>query len=90
MCGIFGFVLHRPGLTEQRLSDVMERLFLLSESRGKEASGAALLTDSRIEIYRQPLPASSMSPAAPAKAVARASHCGPVEVSHQSLAGRMT
>ena len=60
MCGIFGFVLHRPGLTEQRLSNVMERLFLLSESRGKEASGAALLTDSRIEIYRQPLPASSM------------------------------
>ena len=60
MCGIFGFVLQHPGLSEQRLDSVMEKLFLLSESRGKEAAGAAILTDSRIEVYRQPLPASSM------------------------------
>ncbi|MCC7483950.1 MAG: hypothetical protein IT529_03080 [Burkholderiales bacterium] len=60
MCGIFGIVVHRPGLAASRLDRVMERLYLLSESRGKEAAGAAVLTGGTVEVYKQPLPASAM------------------------------
>jgi glutamine---fructose-6-phosphate transaminase (isomerizing) len=61
MCGIFGMVvspeLHiRRSLTEK----TMDSLFLLSESRGKEASGIALTTADTIYLAKYALPASKL------------------------------
>ena len=56
MCGIFGFAsfgLSPFSPLQQRA--VMDRLFLLSESRGKEAAGIAALTSQHIAVYRQPV-----------------------------------
>jgi len=58
MCGIFGISI--AGETRLSWDDVQEatkRLFLLSESRGKEASGLAVLANTGIYVEKRPLPA---------------------------------
>src|SRR5688500_1423344 len=62
MCGIFGSVIaNRSGFRRNgQLERSVERLFLLSESRGKEASGIALSNDASLLIYKSPTPASEM------------------------------
>ncbi|MFC1705968.1 hypothetical protein ACFL59_03990 [Planctomycetota bacterium] len=61
MCGIFGLVLRETtALKEADLQAIMRDLFLLSESRGKEASGLATLTSQDIEVLRSPISASSL------------------------------
>lgn len=61
MCGIFGVLIssdhqYLPG----HLRETMDRLFILSESRGKEASGLALRTNDQVIVHKSPLPASAM------------------------------
>ncbi len=56
MCGIFGFISHNKSITDDRKIDIVRKLFLLSESRGKEASGFALKTDTNIHVFKNPHP----------------------------------
>jgi len=59
MCGIFGFCVHSSSsLPESTLRSVFRDLFLLSERRGKEASGFALRNSGSIRVYKSPMPAS--------------------------------
>jgi glutamine---fructose-6-phosphate transaminase (isomerizing) len=58
MCGIFGLVAGDVDLRVSQLKGIVDDLFLLSESRGKEASGIALLINDRIWVYKEPIPAS--------------------------------
>jgi predicted glutamine amidotransferase len=53
MCGIFGGV-------GERVDRHVERLFLLSESRGKEAAGVAFRHGSSLDVYKSPVPAHEM------------------------------
>ncbi|MCA9244014.1 MAG: hypothetical protein KDA32_08680 [Phycisphaerales bacterium] len=60
MCGIFGIVARRPGAFEAgQLARLLNKLFKLSESRGKEAAGVAVLSDGAIDIYKEPITASA-------------------------------
>ena len=61
MCGIFG-VLVGPETTIPRavLQSTLDRLFTLSESRGKEASGLALRNGEGIQVLKQPVPATKL------------------------------
>src|SRR3990167_10106420 len=54
MCGIFGIVTKNV-TSPASLRLLVDSLFLLSESRGKEASGLAFLAGDKISIYKQPL-----------------------------------
>ena len=56
VCGIFGIV--GPGGAE--FTRGLEILFLLSESRGKEAAGLAINDGREITVLKEPLPASAM------------------------------
>jgi glutamine---fructose-6-phosphate transaminase (isomerizing) len=61
MCGIFGFVSDRPqGLDETR--KLTARLFELSESRGKEASGLTIIPSAGHDLFvmRSPTSASAL------------------------------
>ena len=58
MCGIFGLVAGDVDLGVGQLKSIVDDLFLLSESRGKEASGIAVQTDDEIWVYKEPIPAS--------------------------------
>ncbi|TFZ03830.1 hypothetical protein [Ramlibacter humi] len=61
MCGIFGLVAgDAAGLDRNAFDRMLTRLFLQSESRGKEAAGAAFCTDGAIEVIRKALPASEL------------------------------
>jgi len=61
MCGIFGFCVHSSSsLPESTLRSIFRDLFLLSEQRGKEASGFALRNGGSIRVYKSPLPASQL------------------------------
>ena len=56
MCGIFGLI--SPGgiqSTRRQAQRLLEHFYQLSESRGKEASGAALLVDDRIDVVKAPV-----------------------------------
>ena len=53
MCGIFGGV--GDGVDRH-----VERLFLLSESRGKEAAGVAFAHGATLDVYKSPVPARQM------------------------------
>jgi len=61
MCGIFGMVITQSAqLSRSTLSSYTKELFLLSESRGKEASGLAIGSREKIKIYKKAMPASEM------------------------------
>lgn len=70
MCGIFGFAA-APGATVQPkdLKGLATALFRLSASRGKEASGYALLTGDRIDVDRAPVPSDQLMARAGTKRV---------------------
>ena len=59
MCGVFGFFSQEP-VSQEKVSSALRSLFLLSESRGKEASGCAVSLDDRIEVFKQPISASEV------------------------------
>lgn len=61
MCGIFGLVLGKgTAMTAEVASRSLEELFQLSESRGMEASGAALLSRETIRVIKHPVAASDL------------------------------
>lgn len=61
MCGIFG-ICAAPGhgIAPERLNTLVNALFTLSESRGKEAAGLAVRTDDTINIYKEAVAATEM------------------------------
>jgi len=61
MCGIFGFIVIQPSKqdSKQYLS-LLEKLFLLSETRGKDASGLLVAGREKIEILKQPFRARTL------------------------------
>ncbi len=59
MCGIFGVMAAGDSnVPTDLLEESVNRLFRLSESRGKESAGLALLSGDSIRILKQPIPAS--------------------------------
>jgi glucosamine--fructose-6-phosphate aminotransferase (isomerizing) len=60
MCGIFGYTGNKKNLTPGLVKKRIKKLFILSESRGKEASGLAVFYDNRINVYKENIPASKM------------------------------
>ncbi len=88
MCGIFGAVYTAAIPGGPRLArKCLHRLFVLSESRGREASGLMVAAGDRIRVLRSGVPASAMivnhiyqefldgvAPAASGKAVAMIGH----------------
>ena len=61
MCGIFGMtVSENSPLSVDVVTNIINTLFKLSESRGKEAAGIAVFSDNSIAVYKEPLPASKM------------------------------
>ena len=59
MCGIIGVVYSQEGGVDgQTAREDARRLLLLSESRGKEAAGMAVMSDQRTTVYKEPVPAS--------------------------------
>jgi glucosamine--fructose-6-phosphate aminotransferase (isomerizing) len=61
MCGIFAFVPNQKApLSPQQTHHVIDSLFLLSESRGKEASGLVVVSHDIARILKHPLKASHL------------------------------
>ena len=59
MCGIFGlFTTETADFSNIQFRTTLDKLFLLSESRGKESSGIALITNDKIIVYKEPKAAS--------------------------------
>lgn len=70
MCGIFGFVSgHQSGVTPLTFTTTVDRLFILSESRGKESAGLALVNGGPIQVYKQPVAASELIRSRPYRAL---------------------
>ncbi len=61
MCGIFGIVLRENnGFSKNLTINVIKKLFRLSESRGKESSGLAIIDKDYIQICKSNLSAKDM------------------------------
>tara|TARA_A100001035_G_C27781806_1_gene502153 strand:+ start:207 stop:2147 length:1941 start_codon:yes stop_codon:yes gene_type:complete len=56
MCGIFGIVANKEDqkLSNDLIKNIADKLFVFSETRGREAAGIAINTGLSIEIYKQP------------------------------------
>ncbi len=50
MCGICGF-LTQPGTDREQLKGILEKLLVVSETRGRDATGWAMVTDKKSIIY---------------------------------------
>jgi asparagine synthetase B (glutamine-hydrolysing) len=57
MCGIFGFVTTKNSFNSERVKSITDQLLLLSESRGKDSSGVAIVREKEIIVYKEPLSA---------------------------------
>jgi glutamine---fructose-6-phosphate transaminase (isomerizing) len=61
MCGIFGLVYNEnPFIDAKKASEIIDNLFILSESRGKEASGFAVRYKDKIEVFKSAEPAGKL------------------------------
>lgn len=60
MCGIFGITTNNSHLINSELQKMISTLFLLSESRGKEASGIAIKTKVSLIVLKEPKSASKL------------------------------
>lgn len=61
MCGIFGIIVPKnASVSSDVLRKTSDTLFVLSESRGKESSGIAASSDSKIQVYKCPERASTL------------------------------
>ena len=59
MCGIFGVITsERSQLSPAAIESLTKDLFLLSESRGKEAAGLSILNGNTLQVLKRPIPAS--------------------------------
>jgi hypothetical protein len=52
MCGIFGIVTKQGAIDNHSFRDSLERLFLLSETRGRESAGIAVITSKDIRYLK--------------------------------------
>jgi glutamine---fructose-6-phosphate transaminase (isomerizing) len=85
LCGIFGMV-GRAGQFKQRehIKALVERLFILSETRGKEASGCAIWARGAVHVYKSPERASRMI-RSQAFADFFAASCRNIDLSHDTF-----
>lgn len=65
MCGIFGSFTrpgpqNNPSVSSKNLARLLSKLFMLSEARGKEASGLAVATPNHIHLLKAPVPGSRL------------------------------
>lgn len=61
MCGIFGVVAgEKSGLSVPLIRELVAKLFILSESRGKEAAGLTIRANEQLHVYKEPRSASDM------------------------------
>ncbi len=62
MCGIFGLVAKSGAMTAEEYKKVLDRLFILSESRGKESAGIAIRStvDSTISVLKKDIRATEL------------------------------
>jgi hypothetical protein len=61
MCGIFGvFLRDHSNFSSSYIQNIVKNLYLLSESRGKEASGLVIRTKDSIKVLKLPVAASSL------------------------------
>ncbi|MHA2365875.1 MAG: hypothetical protein ACXAC7_18090 [Candidatus Hodarchaeales archaeon] len=59
MCGILGILANEhSGCNSRLLSSIVNALYQLSESRGKDSSGLAVLDGKNIHVYKRPISAS--------------------------------
>lgn len=71
MCGIFGIIAKDNKYKKKFLEKDISRLFLLSESRGKEASGLSVLNNQNISTYKDSVMASNFIKSKPYKMLVR-------------------
>lgn len=58
MCGIIGLITKdETTLSHDKIKLIIDDLLLVSQSRGKDSSGIAFLTDNEILVYKEPKPA---------------------------------
>ncbi len=61
MCGIFGInVTKESSLNKNQYKSILRDLFMLSESRGKEAAGFSFNNRKQIRVFKTPFPASDL------------------------------
>ena len=63
MCGIFGLVANSSSnLKYDKTNEIINKLFVLSESRGKESAGIAIQnkTENKIQVLKHSIPASQL------------------------------
>ncbi|HAM88654.1 MAG: Glutamine amidotransferase class-II [Candidatus Falkowbacteria bacterium GW2011_GWC2_38_22] len=54
MCGIFGVIANKNSdISSAQLSKIVKKLFILSESRGKDASGISFFYGDNIDVYKK-------------------------------------
>jgi glutamine---fructose-6-phosphate transaminase (isomerizing) len=59
MCGIYGLINKKTGrINTARSTAIIQKLAVLSESRGKEACGFLNIHDNKIEVFKAPMPVS--------------------------------
>ncbi len=58
MCGIFGVTITKESSLKSLYKSILKNLFLLSESRGKEASGFAINNSKELRYLKTPFPSS--------------------------------
>ena len=63
MCGIFGLIANNSsGISQSKTAVIIKKLFILSESRGKESAGIAIknTTNKKIYVVKHSIPASEL------------------------------
>ena len=61
MCGIFGiFIRDHSNFSLAYIQNIIKNLYILSETRGKEASGLVVRTKDSLKVFKLPVPASSL------------------------------
>lgn len=60
MCGIWGIVNKRKTISVERIKSIIKDLMVLSENRGKEASGIAILNSDRMAVLKRSVAANKL------------------------------
>jgi glucosamine 6-phosphate synthetase-like amidotransferase/phosphosugar isomerase protein len=61
MCGIFGVIIKENStFPRDYIKEIVKNLYLLSESRGKEASGLVIRSNNVIQVLKEPIAASTL------------------------------
>jgi glucosamine--fructose-6-phosphate aminotransferase (isomerizing) len=61
LCGIFGILIgENLSLSAKELMHIVNHMFKLSESRGKEASGIAVRVNESIYVFKEPVSSSKL------------------------------